>query len=149
MARLRDQQLRTREAAALMRSALVAYRTNPWPIPDLMGRTISSAPYIVRADKSVEPMLFDAMSQPFAAGQWNDARALLRLAVAREGQGCGPHAVQALKALEPDVPWLDWLLLFRRDCYAKTNLRDYDRSVDDYGDWLDEQPTALDANLKK
>ncbi|MEA2568478.1 MAG: spermidine synthase [Acidobacteriota bacterium] len=148
MARLREHQSKPVEAAAYLRSALVAYRTNPWPSQNLMGRTLDAVPYVVRADRSTGPALFDALAQPYAAGQWWDARGVYLVATAREAEGCGPHTVAALKALEPDVPWRDWLLKLRRDCYSKSNLRDYDRAVDDYEEWLAGEPMAIDRGLR-
>jgi len=148
MARLREHQLKPAEAATYLRSALVAYRSNPWPSQNLVGRTLDSVPYVVRADRSTGPMLYDALSQPYAAGQWWDARGVYRVAAAREAEGCGPNTVAALKALEPEVPWRDWLLKLRRDCYAKSNLSAYDAAVDDYEEWLAGEPATIDRGLK-
>jgi len=148
MARLQEAQSRPAEAAAYLQRALVAYRTNPWPSPSLMGRALDSTPFVVRADRATAPILYDALSSPFAAGQWNDARRVYRVAVAREGEGCGPHTAAALNELEPNVPWRSWLLELRRDCYSKTNPGSYDEAVDDYNAWLAAEPMPIDRGVR-
>jgi hypothetical protein len=123
LARLRFKQKRFDEAAALLESTFVSCRTDPWPNVDTIGRSLDLAVALSNTQRYAARM-FHALDAPFAAGQWEDARKIDRAFIAHLMEGCGPHTVAALKALEPWAPWRRDLLKLRVDCYGSAMLSD-------------------------
>jgi spermidine synthase len=122
LARLRLRQRRFAEATDLLVRALAAYRADPWPDIDLMGRALSNAVDIARFgnDRGLGLLLYDALSKPFAVHSWNEARKYYRVLIARAIDGCGPLTLQSLKDLEPNTPWRAESLRARSECYGQT-----------------------------
>ncbi|HEY0143088.1 MAG TPA: fused MFS/spermidine synthase [Thermoanaerobaculia bacterium] len=118
LARLRFRQGKHAEAAELVHRALVAFRTNPWPLPGLMSDTIGGTGLIVAADPSVAPKLYDALSQPFMLGQQEWNRRAAKAYLAHDAFGCGEPTIQALRVFEPTPPWEEKFLGLRVRCYA-------------------------------
>ena len=130
-ARLRLTQGNHEEAARLVAEALEGIRTDPWPLPAVMGRALNLASVLAGSDRQFAARMLEATSRPFAAGQLEQQRLLQRVAIAWGSElGCGPHTLAALRALEPHVPWTEAHLRKRRQCYAKANLRDLYRQAD-------------------
>jgi len=143
-ARLMVRRGNTKAAAELLLRAFVAYRTNPWPQPLIMARAIDFAAVVGTLDKSTAPVLYDALAQRFAAGQNETTRLAARVSLGRRIDGCGPHAIAALRALEPWVPWDRPTLELRADCYAKAGLRELaSRAQEELGDFIANQPQPL------
>jgi len=117
LARLRFRQGRIDEAAALLERLFVECRTDPWPNVDTIGRSLDLA-LAVANTHAYSARMFRALERPFAAGQWEDVRKLYRALIAKEMEGCGPHTVAALRALEPWPPWRRDVLQMRVDCYG-------------------------------
>jgi hypothetical protein len=117
LARLRWRQSRLDEAVTVLHRAFIAARRDPWMTSDAMGRALDLAVQLAATHKYT-PMLIDALSQPFAAGQWEDARRWYLANITHTADGCGPRTIHALRTLEPWPPWQKELLQLRRDCYA-------------------------------
>ncbi|HEY6141192.1 MAG TPA: fused MFS/spermidine synthase [Thermoanaerobaculia bacterium] len=107
-------------SAALCRKVFAAARRDPWPTVDLLGRTLDIA-NALGAQRALAAPLFGALEKPFAAGQWNDSRLGYRVQIALNVEGCGPHTIAALRALEPWPPWYEAMLKARADCLGKKN----------------------------
>ncbi|MGZ8866840.1 MAG: fused MFS/spermidine synthase [Thermoanaerobaculia bacterium] len=128
------------DAARLVSEALEGYRSNPWPLPAVMGRAITLAAALAGSDRDFAKAMLDATSRPFAAGQLEEQRLRQRVNIAWGTElGCGPNTVAALRALEPHVPWTEAHLRMRRRCYAKADLHDLYRKAD--ADWDEFQST--------
>jgi spermidine synthase len=123
-ARLRLKQKRYPEAADHFERALLAYRTDPWPYSSFMGRTLDAVVALARQDRRQAPRMFNALGEPFAAGQWNDARKIYRVAIAAEASGCSGITVGALQAMEPWPRWTEDSLRIRSRCYAEAGRGD-------------------------
>src|SRR5207244_10026617 len=106
---------------------------DPWPSVDLFGRALDIATILSKQRAYAAP-LFNALEQPFAAGQWNDTRRQDRALVAIDMEGCGPHAIAALRALEPWTVWNDAMLKARVRCLG---------AKDDYEEWRASEPAPL------
>jgi hypothetical protein len=115
-ARLLWRQNKTREATDALLPALAAYGQSPWPLPAVMKRALELAIDLGRRDATVGQQLFAALQAPFAADllPTERRRALVELAFALGGD---KPCVDALSALEPDVPWRRRLLTRRFQCY--------------------------------
>lgn len=147
-ARLRYREGRSAEAAALLHRAFVNYRHDPWPTVDLMGRALDAAMDLANT-RPLAPQIYDALSQPFAAGQWNDVRRIYRTNVARTLWGCGPQTIAALRSLEPWTPWQSPNLTARRDCYGSAMVHPLDAIARrDLERFNDAQPVPLGAGVK-
>jgi hypothetical protein len=123
-------------SSALLQRAFVGMRHNPWPTVDLAGRSLDIAVLLAQQHAYAAP-LFQALEQPFAAGQWNDVRRQDRALIAIDMEGCGPHAVAALRALEPWPVWSEPMLEARVRCYGTPAARH------DLAEWRASEPAPL------
>jgi len=88
--------------------------------------------------------LIDGLSQPFAAGQWEDVRRWYLAVITHEAEGCGPHTIRALRAFEPWPPWRRQYLELRRDCYATAMLNDlFERAQRDLAEFQSNEAPPL------
>jgi hypothetical protein len=122
LATLRIRQGRFEEASLLVQDALTRYRATPWLQREVMWRGIRSAALVAEADRAQAPRMAALLDQPFAARLNDQQRAIERIHAAYSAGGCGPETIEALRAVEPHVPWEQELLLLRRDCYGKAGL---------------------------
>ena len=121
MARLRYRQGKMDEAAASVERVFLRSRTDPWQTVNAMGRALDLALPLAK-NHLYAARMYRALEKPFAGGQWNDTRRFYRALISHEMEGCGPHTVQALRDLEPWVPWRRDILVLRRDCYGSAML---------------------------
>ncbi len=136
LARLRFRQGKIDEAAALLERVFMSCRVDAWPTTDLMGRSFELALSVAKSHAYSGRML-RALDKPFAAGQWEDNRKFYRALIAKEMEGCGPHTIAALRALEPWPPWQRDALELRRRCYQSALLHDLARRArSDYDDFV-------------
>ena len=118
-ARLFFRQARHEEAVAVLERALVAYRSDPWPVPRIMHGALDLAENLARDRPDLAPRLFAALDAPFSVYVLDVARlgALLRVAqVLPLATSCRT----ALEPLEAHIPWSLEILLYRRNCYEAT-----------------------------
>jgi spermidine synthase len=115
-ARLFFRQGRHPEALAALERALVAYRTDPWPVPRVMGGALDLAEELAAGRPNLAPRVFSALDAPFSVYILDVDRlgALLRVA---QGLPLATHCRAALEPLEPHIPWSLDALLYRRNCY--------------------------------
>ncbi len=118
LARLRYRQGDLAAALTALRSALDAYRRDPWPSGRLMDRTLLLAGELARRDGRLAPGLLALLHEPFSLYGLENERlhAALGIATTQGGSAC----VGALAPLEPYVPWEPELLILRRACYLET-----------------------------
>lgn len=142
---LRLRQGRVAEAAQFIERALTAYRTDPWPLKPVMSVALDTATAIVQREPSRAAEMTSALSQKFAAGQWNESRHRAHLIAARAAGECGSLEMQALRALEPHAPWEPSVLYARARCYAKAGPADLaERAEEELQQYLRAEPMALD-----
>ncbi|MGH9889447.1 MAG: hypothetical protein ACREBE_28190, partial [bacterium] len=98
-------------------AAFVGYRADPWPSQAMMGRALRLADDIVAAQPEKAPLLFDALTPPFAVATVEQPRLMERLGLATR-PGMADRCVEAFFLLEPHVPWNEEALRFRSRCYA-------------------------------
>ena len=133
----------------LLERTFIGCRRDPWPTVDLIGRSLDLALNAAHEHRYAI-RLFNALSRPFAAGQWNDIRLFYLVLLAKEIQGCGPATIDKLKALEPWPPWRKDLLELRRDCYHSAMMtRLASRAKHDWESYVDAEPLPLDRGLTK
>jgi spermidine synthase len=141
-ARLRMRQGRLKEAAGHLLRAYSGYRNNPWPLPHLMRDSLDTA-LLLANDAQAAPIVFEALSKPFAAGQWNDGRQVIALGVAEKIGGCGPETIAALEVFEPYPLWRGHTLQLRASCYTRTRHRLAAQAQGDLEEFMQAQPPEL------
>jgi spermidine synthase len=117
VARLAYRQGRLDDAARALEASFIGYRTNPWPAPTFMLRTLSLATEVARKDAATIRVLFRTLQDPFAVDMMDEARWLTLVDLARLIPP-GPECVLALAGFEPNIPWRGDFLSFRAGCYA-------------------------------
>jgi hypothetical protein len=108
------------EAGAALQQVYALARTDPWPLPEVLGRALDLGVRIAVKDKATGEMLFRELDAPFAIGNMDGARlwSRLRIGFVVDFQ---KHCVAALAPFERSAPWLRWLLERRLACYAATS----------------------------
>ena len=115
------------EAAAALETAFVAYRSEPWNWPFIMGLAIDSAKELTAKNAAAMPLMHEALSKPFVLNMFDDQRRATVLAldmVKQLDSGC----VEILRSFEPYVPWREELLSWRTRCYSTAHHPDKDRA---------------------
>jgi hypothetical protein len=119
LATLRSRQGRVEEAAAAIESALVRLRSDPWPLQRYKGKALALADSIAQQSPALARRMFDALREPFAVRELEDARKLLVADLTRRldfANICG----EAVDAFGTHVPWNGRFLDLRRDCFKAT-----------------------------
>jgi hypothetical protein len=143
-ARLRWRQERLDEAVALLIEGYEGYRTDPWPTPAIVARSLSIAELAAAERPDLAPRIHDALSVPFAIYALDHQRRATALAIAsRLERGCGPRVVRSLHAFEPWIPWGKDLLTLRAECYQKVADPRAGRARRELADLLASQPEPL------
>jgi hypothetical protein len=114
--RLHLRQGKTAEASRAFEASLFAYRSEPWPPPTFMLRTLGLAADAARKRPELARRLFALLAVPFAVHMMDEARAETRVALARLLPP-GLECAEALDYFEPNVPWQADFLSFRAGCY--------------------------------
>lgn len=118
-ARLLFRQSGHEAALTLLEHGLIAYRSDPWPVPKIMVGALDLAEELARDRPDLAPRVFEALDAPFSVYVLDADRLAARL---RIGQAlpAATHCRRALEPLEPFVPWNVEVLLYRRNCYQAT-----------------------------
>ncbi|HEY3055084.1 MAG TPA: fused MFS/spermidine synthase [Thermoanaerobaculia bacterium] len=122
MARFEVQQTRYADASSLLRRAFVHYRANPWPNFNVMRRALETAIATARGDPRTAPMLYELLSQPFAASQLEEPRRVAMLTISSSVEGCSPRTIAVLRSFEPHPRWKKDDLALRAQCYGRAGL---------------------------
>ena len=121
-ATLLARQQRHDEATEMLRRVFVNYRRSAWPEQDLMAKSFELAVELARTDPKRARILYEALSQPFAAMQHEHSRRFARIVIAPLFDQCGPRAIEALRVMEPYPIWNREILTIRANCYAIAGL---------------------------
>ena len=140
LVRLRWRQKRWADATAALERLFTAYRTDPWPLPTLMERTIVIAGAVGRdsGDSKIAARIHEVLLHPFAARMLEEDRhaTLFSLAKGIGSDVCNDAMRATLAGLEPWVPWDEDLLAVRARCYATWNLPRADRAREDLEEFM-------------
>lgn len=110
-------------AATLLSNALLAYRENPWPLPEVMDMAISTIAETAR-DPKAGAKATEALSQSYSAYILEEQRGRAMLVASWESRKCSPGTLAALQEYEPNVPWKASVLQMRAVCYQAAGLGD-------------------------
>ena len=134
------------EANRLFEASLVAYRTDPWPPPNFMLRTLNLAAEAARGRPEAIHSLFGVLSLPFAVHMMDEARAMALVSLAQLLPP-GSECVLALSLFEPDVPWNADFLSFRLGCYRALGMGLADSAQRDLSRFMKENPAHFSPLL--
>ncbi|MGB8297663.1 MAG: fused MFS/spermidine synthase [Polyangia bacterium] len=134
------------EADRFFAASLIAYRSDPWPPPNFMLRTLNLAVEAARGRPDVVRRLFGVLTVPFAVHMMDEARAtaLVSLAAALPP---GPECRQALSFFEPNVPWKADFLSFRLKCYQSLGMGLADDARTDLSHFMRDNPAHFSPRL--
>jgi hypothetical protein len=121
-ATLLAKQERYDEATELMRRVFVNYRRSAWPQQELMDPAFELAVELARTDSKRARVMYEALSQPFAAMQHEHRRRFALIVIAPLFDRCGPKTIEALQGMEPYPIWQREILTIRANCYALAGL---------------------------
>jgi spermidine synthase len=147
-ARLLLRQDKRDEALRVLEASLIAYRTDPWPPPTFMLRTMNLAVETARGYGPEMQRLFATLSAPFAVHMMDEARASALVTLAK-AMPPGPACARALSFFEPDIPWNVDFLSFRTQCYQSIGSNLAPRAHADLRTFLAHNPSKLPAALVK
>jgi spermidine synthase len=143
LAGLRMRQGQMDEAAQVMHRALVAFRDDPWPDPELMAQGVTLAVQIGGTSPARARLIHDAMSKPFSVLQQENYRRYALIELAPLFDGCGPKTLSALQDIEPHPYWTKEVLSLRADCYSRAKLDLASRALRDLESFEASTPEAV------
>lgn len=156
-ARLLYRQQRIEEAGVLLGKVCDAFHTDPWPLRDLMTRTMGLAWQVAQEDKSLASarLIYHAIEKPFCIYNIDESRmmTLLRVGTEVDGGRVGKFALRGIEAPEPNVPWQLNFLKVRSACYehfhhpladiAKAELAEFVKTDADHAETKDSEMVKL------
>jgi spermidine synthase len=147
-ARLLLRQGKRDEAMRAFAASLTAYRSDPWPPPSFMLRTMNLAVEAARGNPAEMQRLFATLSLPFAVHMMDEARATALLTLAK-AMPAGSACVRAVAYFEPDIPWNADFLSYRAQCYQTTGTDLAPLARADLRSFLAQNPPKFPASLAK
>lgn len=109
----------TATAAEQLSLLFDALAQTPWAIGMVVRPTLEIAMEVGDADPEASRRLYDQLAKPFAAYRFEHHRKIVRLMLA-ENLG-NETMIEAIEAMEPDVPWTRRTLERRAKVYAEAN----------------------------
>ncbi|MBM4395672.1 MAG: fused MFS/spermidine synthase [Deltaproteobacteria bacterium] len=146
LARLAARQGRDGEAADLLVAAFERFRTDPWPLPAMMRRSLSLASEVAGRDKAAGARIVSALAHPFSVSNLDDLRAQTAAGIATSVGEPLPCA-DLYGVLEPHVPWRLAFLKARAECYARTEDLRVVAAVAELMEFLAAEPMEFGAGL--
>lgn len=140
-ARLRGAQRRFEDATVAFAAGVAGLRSDAFASEGLAKRTLQLAQDIARGSKPHAQRVFEALVPPFALALAEDRRVGTTIAVA---ELVGDQAVaDALRPLEPHVPWYFPVLAARAVAYTALHHPLAERARDDLDAFTQGQPQAV------
>ncbi len=146
LARLRMRQGKVDEAVNAIVSAFVAYRHDPWPWPIILAHALDTAKGITTLDPRTIPAIRSALAEPLSVLMFEEGRldVLLTLALGHEPDDA---CADALRVLEPNVPWQLAALAWRARCYERIHHPSATRAARDLEVYVETQPIPFGSGL--
>ena len=119
---LRVQQQQFDAATQLLHQAFLAYRTDPWADPYVMGEAVDIATQVAITSPERALALSDALSHPFAVALQEGRRRVALISISYAVEKCNPRTVAELRAVEPHPFWFEEILQIRARCYAEAGV---------------------------
>jgi predicted membrane-bound spermidine synthase len=130
------------EAARHLAAAFREARNRPWTFMPLLERGLQLAMRVGRQSPRRAMILQEALAEPFAVRLVESDRLLVRLELAHATRRPDLCAA-AFASWEPHVPWQEYLLLWRFQCYEQTGHPLRSRALRDLQEFLEDAPPKL------
>ena len=148
-ARLLWRAKRMDQATATVQQCIKSLRTDPWPSPALVDRTMNLAIELMGADSGADngQEIFRLLQQPFAVYNSDGTRTLALLSASRllDHGRPGRNVWHTIETLEPNIPWTFSFLQMRSNCYATFEPALAAGAESDLVDFLVAAPGGLEA----
>ena len=133
---------REEEAARHLAAAYREARARPWTFLPILERSLPLAMQVGTKSPRRAMLLQEALAEPFAVrlAEYGRLRARLELAHAT---GRADVCVAAFASWEPHVPWQEYLLVRRAQCYERTGHPLLGRARRDLQEFLEDAPPKL------
>ncbi len=130
-----------KHATELFVSVFERYRTDPWPWTSIMTIALLDADALATQVDGTAAPLWEALKQPFVVDALNEKRIFNALTVASKvGRDT---AIEAMKAYEPNVPWIGQFLARRLELYTIANYPLAAVARKDLAEYLEDEPSQL------
>lgn len=106
-------------AARSLETLILTLREQPWGETRFIQRALRLSNEVATADRAAGLRIFDLLQTPFAVYAADYARAMLSIELL-DAVGFEGRCQQAFAVLEPHVPFEEYLLKKRAQCYQKT-----------------------------
>lgn len=106
-----------RRAVNSLLRTLELLRRDPWARPQLLDAVLRVAGELAQSDAQTAQRIYEQIETPFAVYRMEEERLVLRYILA-ESLG-ETEAIEALRPMEPNVPWKGWFLEQRAQLYAR------------------------------
>jgi spermidine synthase len=133
-------------AAAALERAFETFRHDPWALPRFTQKGVARAQALGVAAPSLAGRMIEALREPFAV-KVADHRRRVAVAFLTSHVDFKALCVDAIGALEPNVPWAGDFLALRRDCYAETGDMRLAAATRELGEFLSMEGLPLNAGV--
>lgn len=133
---------REEAAARHLAAAFREARRRPWTFLPLLERGLQLSTRVGGQSPARALILQEALAEPFAVGLANDRRLLAHLELV-QATGRDGLCAAAFASWEPHVPWQEYFLHRRMQCYEQTGHPLRDRARSDLRDFLEDAPPKL------
>ena len=139
-----------REATETLEKFFYALRSDPWPAPALIERSMNRSEIIANSDQSkiAAGRLYNALSEPFCVlvNEAERPRTALTIAIYLDGDNLGQRTLSALEAFEPHVPWHHNFLQVRKTCYNSMHSPRAEQASRDFDEFTKHEASMWDVN---
>jgi hypothetical protein len=142
VALLRFRQGRYDEAARALSSGLIGFRSDPWITQQSIVVALALVAPIATAAPQSAGRIYDALLEPFAVHAAEGPRLVEAADLSRRldfASTCG----NPIRQLEPYVPWTEFFLRLRHDCYAATHDARLATAQRELADFYAHEPSPL------
>jgi spermidine synthase len=129
-------------AVTAVESALVRFRSDPWPLLSFKERALQLANAIASKQPASGRRLLAAMSQPFALNALSDQRRMAMLDMARQIDYASLCRTP-VSELEPHMIWSETALRARYTCYTSTHDPRQAIALRELDDFVSREPQSL------
>ncbi|HYM24178.1 MAG TPA: fused MFS/spermidine synthase, partial [Vicinamibacterales bacterium] len=143
---LRTRQGKIDEAATYLEAAFAEFRRDPWPMARFKQQALDLANAIGEQSQPMAGRMIAALLQPFSVDAF-DAQRRLTIVNLTRAAGFAKLCREAIKPLEPDVPWTEPFLNLRRDCYTATGDARADGATRDLVEFYSHESLPLAAGI--
>jgi spermidine synthase len=132
-------------AFSLVTKTVELLQTDPWVQSVYLTRTINQIEHLSNARKDLAPASIELLAKPFVVNAKDSSRRLTMIKMAIKSD-CA-RASAAMRMQEPFPFWDLYILNARQLCYRETNSPYAEIALDEYRDFIYEEPRSFTLDL--